>query len=491
VSQLLNNLPFVRKHGWPKVILFCLDVIAILLAVVSTFFLHYFTGFDDYNLEGSLDEYIQRVSFFFLSLPILILLFRHNFLYKFKLYSTGSAQLAFIIRSILINALLLIAILFFVRKEWIMHSRANLILFSITAFLYFALFRVLIFRKFILKQVAGLSLRKVLLIGGGEIAKSLLELPLNISHVPYRIVAVVDPHAAARNPLLENPPLVLREIPALEPFLTQHSIEEVIIADNALEYDEVVKVLTACRNHGVIVNLLSDQFKVIHDHVTKANSEFANISTAPVIYGPEGFYGAYMKRLFDILFTCLILLLISPFLFVISLFIKLTSKGPIIYKTRVVGQCSKEFTWYKFRTMRTDAGDVIHQKHVSEHIKLGNRPTAKLANDPRVTTIGKWLRRHSLDELPQLFNVLKGDMSLVGPRPCLPYEFEQYQEWHKERFIVRPGLSGLWQVSGRSSVSFNDMIILDLYYIHNLSFWLDATIIIKTVGVVLTGKGGG
>jgi lipopolysaccharide/colanic/teichoic acid biosynthesis glycosyltransferase len=135
--------------------------------------------------------------------------------------------------------------------------------------------------------------------------------------------------------------------------------------------------------------------------------------------------------------------------------------------------------------------DSPHRQHVAEHIKIGTRPTGKLENDPRITGIGRWLRRHSLDELPQIYNVLRGDMSLVGPRPCLPYEFEQYAPWHKERFSVRPGMTGLWQVSGRSSVSFNDMVILDLYYIHNISLWLDAAIALRTVGVVLTGKGGG
>ena len=134
---------------------------------------------------------------------------------------------------------------------------------------------------------------------------------------------------------------------------------------------------------------------------------------------------------------------------------------------------------------------TAHKEHVVEHIRLGTRPTGKLENDPRITPIGKWLRKHSIDELPQLYSVLIGDMSLIGPRPCLPYEYEQYQDWHKERFVVRPGITGLWQVSGRSSVSFNDMVILDLYYIHNLSFWLDTAILIRTFGVVLTGKGGG
>jgi lipopolysaccharide/colanic/teichoic acid biosynthesis glycosyltransferase len=245
------------------------------------------------------------------------------------------------------------------------------------------------------------------------------------------------------------------------------------------------------RDFGVTVNLLSDHFRVIHERVTRSSTEYSNVAAAPVSSGLEGPYAQFMKRPLDIIGSIVILILLCPFLIVISLLVKLGSRGPLFYRTTVIGTNGTSFVWHKFRSMRTGKVDDLHRDHVAEHIKLGSRPTGKIENDPRITGIGRWLRKHSLDELPQLWNVLKGDMSLIGPRPCLPYEFDQYEDWHKERFALRPGITGLWQVSGRSSVSFNDMVILDMYYIHNLSLWLDAAILFRTVGVVLTGEGGG
>ena len=149
---------------------------------------------------------------------------------------------------------------------------------------------------------------------------------------------------------------------------------------------------------------------------------------------------------------------------------------------------------FKFRSMFTDASQSLHQDYVTKLIKgeIRQDPSGqplKITNDPRVTRVGGFLRKTSLDELPQLLNVLKADMSLVGPRPCLPYEWEIYKDWHKKRSAVRPGITGLWQVVGRSEVSFEDMIILDLYYIYNRSFELDMSILFETVFVVLRKKG--
>ena len=150
---------------------------------------------------------------------------------------------------------------------------------------------------------------------------------------------------------------------------------------------------------------------------------------------------------------------------------------------------------YKFRSMATDCDSTVHKQYVTRLIKgeikndCNGSKVLKLTDDNRITAIGKIIRKFSLDELPQLINVLKGDMSLVGPRPCLPYEFEAYEEWHKKRTAVRPGISGLWQVTGRSEVSFEEMILLDLYYVYNRNFWLDLSILFETVFVVIGKKG--
>ena len=191
-----------------------------------------------------------------------------------------------------------------------------------------------------------------------------------------------------------------------------------------------------------------------------------------------------------------IFVLLSPLFLLISIAIKLNSKGPVFYRAEAVGKNGGIFTMYKVRSMRLNNGSDIHKNYVTKLIKgeISNENNRKdqplkITDDPRVTSIGKLLRKFSLDELPQLINVLKGEMSLVGPRPCLPYEYEIYKNWHKKRSSVRPGITGLWQVAGRSSVAFEDMILLDLYYIYNRGLSLDFSILYETIFAVLEKRG--
>ena len=200
------------------------------------------------------------------------------------------------------------------------------------------------------------------------------------------------------------------------------------------------------------------------------------------------------RRIFDLLFSTILLLLISPILVIISILIKLTSEGSVIYKQRRIGKDGKEFTFYKFRTMRVGSDkDNSRAEAMKNFIKAPGKLgeiSKKVVNESNFTSIGKFLRKTSLDEVTQFFNVLKGDMAVVGPRPCLPYEYEHYDDWQKKRNEVLPGITGLWQVSGRSEVAHNEMIVMDLYYIRNASPWFDLQLIIKTVIIVLSGKGG-
>jgi exopolysaccharide biosynthesis polyprenyl glycosylphosphotransferase len=204
------------------------------------------------------------------------------------------------------------------------------------------------------------------------------------------------------------------------------------------------------------------------------------------------------KRAIDIVGSTILLLLLSPVLAVIALVIKLTSKGPVIFAQDRLGQFGKSFKCFKFRTMYVDSDPKIHREFVRQFIagegvqpKDDAEPAVyKITNDPRVTPIGRFLRRTSLDEFPQFWNVLLGEMSLVGPRPPVPYEFEQYDFWHRRRVHeLKPGVTGLWQVSGRSRTSFNDMVRLDLRYSQSWSLWLDLKILLATPWAVFTGDG--
>ncbi len=207
---------------------------------------------------------------------------------------------------------------------------------------------------------------------------------------------------------------------------------------------------------------------------------------------------AHLKRGLDFVFALSVVIFGLPFYALIAALIKLTSEGPVLFVQERVGRDGKPFRFYKFRTMTVNSTDNRHRDFAENFIKgkvmelhdERGRAVYKIPSDPRVTSIGRFLRRTSLDELPQLINVLKGEMSLVGPRPPLTYEYSHYKEWHKGRLSVRPGLTGLWQVSGRSTVPFDEMVMLELYYIENWSLALDSKIVLRTIPVMLFGYGG-
>jgi lipopolysaccharide/colanic/teichoic acid biosynthesis glycosyltransferase len=204
-----------------------------------------------------------------------------------------------------------------------------------------------------------------------------------------------------------------------------------------------------------------------------------------------------IKRGLDVIGSATLLALLLPVLLIIAAAVKLKSKGPILFEQERVGQNMKPFRMLKFRTMHTGAADTIHHQYVTQFINSNakKQPTGatevfKLTNDPRVTPIGRFLRKTSLDELPQLVNVLRGDMSLVGPRPPLAYELEQYKPWHCHRVLdAKPGITGLWQVTGRSRTTFDEMVRLDLRYAKTRSIWADIKILLATPRAVLSGKG--
>jgi lipopolysaccharide/colanic/teichoic acid biosynthesis glycosyltransferase len=207
----------------------------------------------------------------------------------------------------------------------------------------------------------------------------------------------------------------------------------------------------------------------------------------------------FMKRSIDFVVSLLVVVLGFPFFIAVALLIKLTSPGPVFFSQLRIGEREELFTLYKFRTMRQGVDDSIHREFTRSFIegRMSNSsldekaPSVyKLTNDPRITSIGNFLRKTSLDELPQFINILKGEMTIVGPRPPLQYELEYYEEWHKLRLEAKPGLTGLWQVSGRSSVPLDEMVKLDLYYIEHWTLLLDFKIMLRTIPVMLFGSGG-
>lgn len=273
----------------------------------------------------------------------------------------------------------------------------------------------------------------------------------------------------------------------LKSFIENMNVDEILISPGFETYDEILEAVDNCRAENVTVKLVSDKFRIIPDRL-----DVERYFDFPVIDVTRKYKFKtllFVKRVVDIIGSFIGLIALSPFFLIIALLIKQSSKGPIIFKQKRVGKNGKTFDFYKFRSMTVDKEDDEERKRMMLDFMKNNK-AHKIINDKRVTSIGKILRRTSIDELPQLINVLKGDMSLVGPRPCLPYEYENYENWQRRRVKVLPGCTGVWQVSGRSSVNFNDSILLDLYYINNMSPLLDVKLIMKTLPVMILSKGG-
>ena len=282
----------------------------------------------------------------------------------------------------------------------------------------------------------------------------------------------------------------LKDLPDI---VAQNNIDEIIVTDEKIDKQTLISLLDFCTSTGITVWFSPRLMPIIDIKLYIDN--FCGIPMVRLCSQKNTWLFNKLKHTIDALITLPAFILLLPLFISIAIAIKLNSKGPVFYKAKSVGKNGKIFSMFKFRTMQVNNDSGIHKEYVTRLIKGeisssdDKKQPLKIINDPRITKVGKFLRKFSLDELPQLINVLKGDMSLVGPRPCLPYEYDIYKEWHKKRASVRPGISGLWQVAGRSAVSFEDMILLDIYYIYNRSLDMDFSVIYETLFVVLGKKG--
>ncbi len=275
----------------------------------------------------------------------------------------------------------------------------------------------------------------------------------------------------------------VRSIDELPTLLEQHVIDEIIFAVDSTKLAALEDVFLLCDEEGIRTRVAVDFFPHVNSQVyldRLGNSALLTFSATP-----HDEIRLLVKRITDVVLASASLVLLSPFMLLIALLIRMTSPGPAIYTQIRCGLNGRRFVFYKFRSMCKDA-----EKMRDEVAHLSERELAiKIPNDPRLTGVGRWLRKFSMDELPQLWNVLKGDMSLVGPRPPLPEEVEQYKRWQRRRLRMRPGLTCLWAVSGRDKVDFETWMRLDMQYIDNWSLALDWKIIAQTIPQVLIGRG--
>jgi len=273
----------------------------------------------------------------------------------------------------------------------------------------------------------------------------------------------------------------IEELPVV---LERERVDEVIIADPDFPQDRAVELVDECHERGVTVRVAPSTMGILTHRAELVPGQSVPLFelTPPVFEG----FDYFVKRTFDIAGALALMVLAAPVMIVSALAIRLTSRGPAFYRSNRPGIGGIQFDCFKFRTMRSDADQVQADL---ESLNEASGPLFKIRDDPRMTAVGRFLRRYSLDELPQLFNVLRGEMSLVGPRPLPLRDFERLEDWHKKRYLVLPGITGLWQVSGRSELDFDDLVRLDFLYLERWSVSLDLTILLKTVPAVLTRKG--
>lgn len=273
----------------------------------------------------------------------------------------------------------------------------------------------------------------------------------------------------------------------LNKLIADNNVDEIMVGSNESSYSDLISIIELCREQNVSVKLFSEKFKIIPERLSV--EKFFDLPMIDFTRKYDEKTLRSIKRIVDAVLSLLFIVLFSPMFLLLAIIIKSTSKGPVLYKQKRIGLNGREFMFYKFRSMYEVKGEDETRKLMMLDYMKNNR-AQKIVNDSRVTAIGKIIRKTSIDELPQLLNVLKGDMSLVGPRPSLPYEYENYEPWQKKRVSVIPGCTGIWQVSGRSSVSFTDSILMDLYYVNNMSPVMDIKLILKTIPVMAFSRGG-
>jgi exopolysaccharide biosynthesis polyprenyl glycosylphosphotransferase len=339
--------------------------------------------------------------------------------------------------------------------------------------------------------------RNVVIIGAGPVGQNAVELFQKYAWTDLELLGFLDDDPSKLGQTFTGLP-VIGALHQAADVVIEYKIQDAVIALPLRAHKQLIGICNLLQGLSVRVHVIPDLFAL-----SFPNAELDGFGGIPVIHlGYPGLLGIrrVVKRAFDVIAVSVGLVLLSPVLLLIAIFIRLDSRGAIIYRQDRIGENGRLFTMFKFRSMQSDADPDVHKAYVTrlivenvdpEQLRSGKNNSLKMEDDPRLTRLGRILRKTSLDELPQLLNVLRGDMSLVGPRPPLPYEVEMYQDWHKRRFGAPPGITGLWQVKGRNMVSFDEMVRMDLEYIEKQSIWLDLSILFQTPWAVISARGAG
>ena len=479
-NSLSRLLPLSRQKR--QVILTLGLIISDMFAISLAFWMAYYLRFTllPYMAPFEAEGYRYLV---IAMLPIWILIF-----WIFQLYNTNSLfggleeysralyAISFCIVAVMVVGFLSRDVLFFSRG-WLMFSWVLALILVVGS-------RFIVRRLVYAARQRGHMLSPTLLVGANTEGRALADQLRNSRNSGLYITGFVDDMLPIGS-LVSNGYYIVGSLDDIESLIARDQIEQVIIAPTALSRDQLLNIYRTFNPHPeVTLRLSSGLFEVLNTGLRV--KELAFVPLIEVNNARITGFDAFLKRAMDYTLTIVGLFLLSPLFFTLALAIRLDSPGPVIYRRRVMGTNGTHFDAFKFRTMAQN-GDEILATYPELKQKLENEH--KIKNDPRVTRIGKFLRQYSLDELPQLFNVLLNQMSWVGPRMISPPEMAQYGSWGMNLLTVRPGITGLWQISGRSDVSYDERIRMDMYYIRNWTIWNDIYILLATIPAVIKKKG--
>ena len=473
-----------RKYGAFKISFLLGDILGFILGIIFSLSLSSKWEFILFHKNISID----KIVLFIITSFIGVILFRYSHLYKHNVIVNRSKHLYLISRNMLTLFILLIFLHFFISAMVnTNYFRTQIIIYVLSSCLFIIAIRFIIYNRIsIYRGGWNKDYRNILIIGAGKVGKEFVGKLKENKDSGFKILGFIDDNPELINKII-NGITVFGTINDLENIVKEKKIDEIFITINSISYNNLIKLVQRCRSSHCQINITSDHFGIIGEKLN--NQEFHDLQYVSIFQSINDLYIGLLKRLFDVVSAAIIIVILSPLFLLLGIIIKLSSKGPVFYTPTSIGKNGQPFTFIKFRSMYYGSPNTIHEKLVEDFMS-GKIIGAKLRDDPRITWIGNYLRKYSLDELPQLFNVIRGEMSLVGPRPSTKYEYAQMEEWHKYRYSVLPGITGLWQIAGRAEVSFTDMIMMDLYYIENCSLWFDLIILYKTIKVVFNGKGG-
>jgi exopolysaccharide biosynthesis polyprenyl glycosylphosphotransferase len=457
------------------------DILLINLAVAVAYWIRYdlqwIRAVAEYNYVSFWDYIPASLGL----TALLLIVFQLDGLYRRRRGQSWMAEFPIILRGTLIGIALLIVFFFLYRPYF--YSRLLLVYSGALIVVLLTCSRMVWDWIWGRLRRRGVGVDRLLIVGLGQVGRAIMRGVMVRPDLGYEIVGFVDDDPGKATDGI-GPFRGLGDIAALSSVIREQRIDEVIVTLPWQYHRTIMNIVDNCERQNVRARIVPDLFQISLNRM-----DIDDINGIPLL----GFrrvsikgWNLAVKRAIDVIVSSAGLFLLAPVMACISLAIKLGSHGPVLFAQTRVGKGGRPFVALKFRSMREGADQEISQL-ADRNEATG--PIFKIRQDPRVTAVGRFIRRLSLDELPQLYNILRGEMSLIGPRPPIPAEVNQYKEWHRERLAVSPGLTGLWQVSGRSDVTFDEMVLMDIYYIENWSLWLDFRIMFRTIPTVLFADG--